>query len=211
MFKKRACEKEIDSKIVAINPIPPQDGALPRREEKEPVHAGRKENEVEEQECELGEEDMKALTDILEALGENELPFSNPEPQTTSAAALTVSIPSTYVPMDDCFSEAQICATPVAIISACATPVAIDASIPAPTTNNCAEEEILSVCVSETQTYASPAAIIPIHYQPVVEPISPMKVKKGLKVKNPGFKKHRSFPFSSLPPYKGMSSRENPV
>lgn len=149
MFKKRACEK-IDSKIVAINPIPPQDGALPRREEKEPVHAGRKENEVEEQECELEEEDMKALTDILEALGENELPFSNPEPQTTSAAALTVSIPSTYVPMEDCFSEAQICATPVAIISACATPVAIDASIPAPTTNNCAEEEILSVCVSET-------------------------------------------------------------
>lgn len=173
---------EIDTQIVAINPIPPQDGTLPRREEKEPE---RKENEVEEQECKLGEHDMKALADLLEAIGENELPFFNPEPQTTSTTASTsVAAWTDSIPME----EAQIHATPVAIdaiIPACATPA----------------------CVSETQTYAYPTAIIP--YQPAVEPISPIKIKKGLKVKTPGFKKHRSFP--SLPPYKGNSSRESPV
>lgn len=71
VFKKRAGEMEIDTQIVAINPIPPQDSALPHREEKEPVHAEHKKNEVEEQECKLREHDMKALVDLLEAIGEN--------------------------------------------------------------------------------------------------------------------------------------------
>jgi hypothetical protein len=40
-------------------------------------------------------------------------------------------------------------------------------------------------------------------YKPIIEPITP--VKKGClsKIKNPGFKRHRSFPYPSLPPYPG--------
>ncbi|XP_062612422.1 uncharacterized protein LOC134274183 [Saccostrea cucullata] len=39
-------------------------------------------------------------------------------------------------------------------------------------------------------------------YEPLVEPITPVKVKNDLKMKNPGFKRHRLFPYPSLPPYK---------
>lgn len=41
-------------------------------------------------------------------------------------------------------------------------------------------------------------------YLPKTEPITPTKnSKKGHNVKNPKFKKHRSFPIPSLPPYYG--------
>lgn len=41
-------------------------------------------------------------------------------------------------------------------------------------------------------------------YLPKTEPITPTKnSKKGHNVKNPKFKKHRSFPLPSLPPYYG--------
>lgn len=60
---------------------------------------------------------------------------------------------------------------------------ASDAIIPAPSTHIHVEEELYQ-------------------YSPIVESITPTKVKKGLKIKNPGFKRYRSFPFPSLPPYK---------
>lgn len=48
-------------------------------------------------------------------------------------------------------------------------------------------------------------------YAPVVEAVTPVKkVKKGdvSKVKNTGFKKHRSFPYPSLPPYPNPTDSE---
>lgn len=48
-------------------------------------------------------------------------------------------------------------------------------------------------------------------YAPAVEAVTPVKkVKKGdvSKVKNTGFKKHRSFPYPSLPPYPNPTDSE---
>jgi hypothetical protein len=54
--------------------------------------------------------------------------------------------------------------------------------------------------VEHTTPKAEEPASTPPKYEPLVEPITP--VKKGFKTKNPGFKRHRSFPYPSLPPYK---------
>lgn len=138
---------------------------------------------------------MKTLADLLEVIGENGLIISNPKPQASD------SLPSTST--EDCFPNAQLCAFPVAILPAGSTPAAI---LPASST----PAAILPAgSTTEKPMHLSPKSRFP--YQPVVEPITPIKVKKGLKVKNPGFKRHRTFPFSSLPPYKGMKSRENPM
>lgn len=143
---------------------------------------------------------MKTLADLLEVIGENGLIISNPKPQASD------SLPSTST--EDCFPNAQLCAFPVAILPAGSTPAAI---LPASSTPAAILPRRLNnySCGREKPMHLSPKSRFP--YQPTVEPITPIKVKKGLKVKNPGFKRHRTFPFSSLPPYKGMKSRENPM
>lgn len=88
--------------------------------------------------------------------------------------------------------------TPAPIFPADPTPTAIipAGSTPAP-------------ILSGDLTHSPPSPNYFTPYQPTVEPITPVKVKKGLKVKNRGFKRHRTFPFSSLPPYKELKSKEN--
>lgn len=100
----------------------------------------------------------------------------------------------------DCFPHPQLCAIPVAILPVDSTPAAIipTGTIPAP-------------ILSGDLTYAPPTSKILTPYQPAVEPISPAKVKKGLKVENPGFKRYGTFPFSSLPSYKEIKSVESPM
>ena len=142
-----------------------------------------------EEKCELDEEDMQTLTNLLEVIGGNE----------DFPAAST-----------DCFPHPQLCAIPVAILPVDSTPAPIlptdstpAAIIPTGT--------IPAPILSGDLTYAPPTSKILTPYQPAVEPISPAKVKKGLKVKNPGFKRYRTFPFSSLPSYKEIKSVESPM
>lgn len=118
---------------------------------------------------------MKTLADLLEVIWENGLIISNPKPQASD------SLPSTST--EDCFYSN----TPRRLNASGNTPRQLN------TSGNTSRRLNKYSCGREKPMHLSPKSRFP--YQPVVEPITPIKVKKGLKVKNPGFKRHRNFRF----------------